>query len=174
MPKTNLMRYGIALGTNLGDRATHLRTAVEHLTQLGAEVLAIGQVYETSPVQCPEGSQPFLNTVLELESALAPLELHAQLQRIEREMGRPELRAQNSPRPIDLDVLYADGVVMNDPRLTLPHPRLHLRRFVLQPLADIQPQRVIPPHHQSVSELLRILPEMAAEQVQPYHGVFRI
>lgn len=150
------MRFGIALGSNLGDRAENIRRGVGLLLARvpGARLSASAPVYETEPVGCAPGSQAFLNTVIEVAAGCTPQELHAHLKAVETILGRPEQRERNSPRTLDLDMLYADDVVSTDPALTLPHPRLHLRRFVLQPLADIRPALVLPGQTLRVSELL--------------------
>lgn len=153
------MRFGIALGSNLGDRAANLRRGVELLRERVPKfvLLASAPVYETDPVDCAPDTQAFLNTVIEIEAGCAPPELHAHLQAVESALGRPAVRERNSPRTLDLDLLYADDLVSDAPALILPHPRLHLRRFVLQPLADIRPELVIPGQAVSVSTLLAAL-----------------
>ncbi|MFZ4764861.1 MAG: 2-amino-4-hydroxy-6-hydroxymethyldihydropteridine diphosphokinase [Roseimicrobium sp.] len=150
------MTFGIALGSNLGDRLQHLQEAVQRVLACvpGVQLLGAAPLYETAPVDCPEGSQPFFNTVLEISCALEPLELLAHLQAIERELGRPASRSHHAPRTVDLDILYADGVRLTHPELTLPHPRWQTRRFVLQPLADLRPSLIIPGQTQTVRELL--------------------
>ena len=154
------MRFGIALGSNLGDRSANLRRGIELLLERvpGILLMASGQVYETEPVDCAPGSQAFLNTVIEVEADCLPRELHVHLKAIEQALGRPEQHERNSPRTLDLDLLYADDVVSDDPVLILPHPRMHLRRFVLEPLADIRPDLVLPGQQVSVAELLAALP----------------
>jgi len=104
----------------------------------------------------------FLNAVLEVDFEGAPLFLLEALQSIEAEMGRPNQRARNAPRTIDLDILYLGGIQSNLPRLLLPHPRLHLRRFVLEPLAEIQPLLMLPGQDRSVKEILARLDDPAA------------
>lgn len=138
-----MARVGISLGSNLGDRIAHLRTAVERLaTVRRSDHLLLSPVFETEPVDCPEGSGAFYNAVIEIETTLPPLELLAATQAIEREMGRPEVRAVNAPRTIDLDLLYYDDLAMMAPGLELPHPRMFLRAFVLKPLMAIRPDLV--------------------------------
>lgn len=153
------MNFGIALGSNLGDRAENMRRGIELLMARvpGIRLHASAQVYETEPVDCAPGTQAFLNTVIEVEAGCLPQELHEHLKAIEQALGRPEQRERNSPRTLDLDLLYADDVVSDDPVLTLPHPRMHLRRFVLEPLADIRPELVLPGQKVSVAELLASL-----------------
>ncbi len=154
------MIFGIALGSNLGDRAENMRHGIELLLERvpGVKLNASAPVYETEPVDCEPGTQSFLNTVIEIEADCTPRELHAHLKAVESALGRPEQRERNSPRTLDLDLLYADAVISDDPELILPHPRLHLRRFVLQPLADIRPDLVLPGQQHSVAELLAHIP----------------
>jgi len=150
------MHFGIALGSNLGDRAANMQRGIELLMVRvpGIRLNASAPVYETEPVDCAPGTQAFLNTVIEVAADCLPHELHAHLKAIEQALGRPEQRERNSPRTLDLDLLYADDVVSDDPELILPHPRMHLRRFVLEPLADIRPELVIPGQKVTVAELL--------------------
>jgi 2-amino-4-hydroxy-6-hydroxymethyldihydropteridine diphosphokinase len=153
------MIFGLALGSNLGDRATNLRRGIELLmlrvTQ--CRITAKGGVYETEPVDCATGTQAFLNTVIEIEAPCTPQELHAHLAAIEAGLGRAVVREKNAPRTLDLDLLYAGDIVSDDPVLIIPHPRLHLRRFVLQPLADIRPDMKLPAHDRSIADLLAAL-----------------
>lgn len=151
------MRFGIALGSNLGDRAANMQRGITLLLAVpGIELKASSPIYETDPVDCAPGTQAFLNSVIEVEATCTPHELHVHLKAIEHALGRPEQRERNSPRTLDLDLLYADDILSNDPELILPHPRLHLRNFVLQPLTDIRPGLVLPGFSKPVSCLLRI------------------
>lgn len=138
-----MARVGISLGSNLGDRIVHLRTAIERLAPLrSSDHLLLSPVFETEPVDCPEGSGAFYNAVIEIETTLPPLELLAATQAIERALGRPEVRAVNAPRTVDLDLLYYDDLDWEAPGLILPHPRMFQRAFVLKPLAAIRPDLV--------------------------------
>ncbi|HEV2710393.1 MAG TPA: 2-amino-4-hydroxy-6-hydroxymethyldihydropteridine diphosphokinase [Edaphobacter sp.] len=135
----------IALGSNLesefGDREANLREAVERLAALGV-VRAVSTFHDTAPVGYL--SQPkFLNAALLLETELGPLELMRGLLEVERRMGRERVIAKG-PRVIDLDLLLYGAVVMNTAELTLPHPEMHERRFVLEPLAEVAPGMVHP------------------------------
>ena len=146
----------IGLGANLGQRERTLREAVRRIAQLG-EITAVSSLYETEPVGFRE--QPsFLNAVVALETALDPAELMRELLAIEQAMGR-QRTFRNAPRTLDLDVLLVDGIVVEAPGLTLPHPRMHERAFVLVPLAEIAPELVHPVQRQTVSELLDELPD---------------
>jgi 2-amino-4-hydroxy-6-hydroxymethyldihydropteridine diphosphokinase len=144
----------IALGSNLGDREALLREAVRRLWEL-MEIGAVSPVYETEPVGY-RAQGPFLNAVVAGTTALAPRELLARLQAIERDLGR-ERPFPNAPRTIDLDLLVYDDLMIDTPDLTLPHPRLHERAFALAPLADIAPALRHPRLSLSVRELLEAL-----------------
>lgn len=150
--------FGIALGSNLGDREANLRRGVALLVErVHPTAIIAGGCYETAPVDCEPGTQAFLNSVIEIQAACTPAELHTHLQAVEQTMGRPVVREKNSPRSLDLDLLYAGDFVSDDPVLTLPHPRLHLRRFVLQPLADIRSELILPGHQRTIAEHLGAL-----------------
>lgn len=144
---------GIALGSNSGDRIAHLHAALDALRTFDPALLC-SPFYETVPVDCPAGSGAFLNAVAVLEWPGTPQELLDALRSIETSLGRPLERERNAPRTIDLDILYAGDCVLHTAALILPHPRLHLRRFVLQPLADLRPDLVLPGFTQSVAGLL--------------------
>ena len=154
------MRAGIALGSNLGDRAARLREARRHLFALhdGSGPFLCSRIYETEPQDCPPGSPAFLNASIELHTALAPLDLLAALQRIEHQLGRPADHAFHAPRTIDLDILYLDNLRFVLPELTVPHPRIAERPFVLLPLADIAPNRLLPGFMETPAALATKIP----------------
>lgn len=172
MSNTGAIPFGIALGSNLGDREANLRRAVALLRERipQAQEWLIGDLYETDPVDCAPGTQAFLNTVLQVQARLSPEAMHAHLQAVEQALGRPAQRERNAPRTLDLDLLYAGDFVLSDPVLILPHPRLHLRRFVLQPLADIRPQLQLPGHTRSIAAHLAALEDdsSAVRRVGPW------
>jgi 2-amino-4-hydroxy-6-hydroxymethyldihydropteridine diphosphokinase len=153
------MRCGIALGSNLGDRLANLREAHRRITalnEMGTEVRS-SSIYETSPVDCEPGTAAYLNAVMEIGFDGPPITLLDLLMEIELKMGRPSKRPRNSPRSIDLDLLYVGNMVLNSPEIIVPHPRLAKRRFVLAPLAEIAPDLVLPGQTRSVSALLERL-----------------
>ncbi|WP_457629064.1 2-amino-4-hydroxy-6-hydroxymethyldihydropteridine diphosphokinase [Oceanithermus sp.] len=146
-------RVLIALGSNLGDRAGFLLAGLAHLGELeGFAPGRLSPVYETEPVG-PAGQGPYLNAVLEGESAHAPRALLDALLAIERALGRVRDHRWG-PRTLDLDLLDYGGRVLREPGLELPHPRLHERAFVLVPLADLQPDWRHPTLKRSARELL--------------------
>jgi 2-amino-4-hydroxy-6-hydroxymethyldihydropteridine diphosphokinase len=135
------VRAYLGLGSNLGDRWAHLRTAVDRLRAGGpVAVTAVSQVYETDPVGGPEDQGAFLNLVVELAVpiGLDPYGLLEECHRLEAAAGRVRT-VRWGPRTLDADVLWIDGVVLDDPDLTVPHPRWRERRFVLAPLAELAP-----------------------------------
>ena len=154
------MRAGIALGSNLGDRLANLSSARHELTNLletRPPVLA-SSIYETDPVGCERGAPAFLNAVIEIRYAGDADDLLKQLRRIEAALGRPVAHARNTSRTLDLDLLYFGDVTIERAELQLPHPRMHERRFVLEPLCDIRPELVLPQQTETVAALLARLP----------------
>ena len=153
------LRAGIALGSNLGDRLASLRAARAQLQNLpvAEPPLLASAVYETEPVGCETGAGAFLNAVVEIGFTGEPTELLAILRAIEQELGRPAAHEKNTSRTIDLDLLYCGSLRVDTAELQLPHPRMHERRFVLQPLAEIRPRLILPGQTESVVQLLRHL-----------------
>ncbi len=133
-------RVGVSIGSNLGDRMAALQAALDELSsiQTTGELLISG-IYESEPVDCPPESPRFLNAVVEIRTELSPQELLAFTQRIEEQLGRPGSRELNAPRCIDLDLLYFDELSMTEPDLTIPHPGMFERAFVVLPLSEIRP-----------------------------------
>jgi 2-amino-4-hydroxy-6-hydroxymethyldihydropteridine diphosphokinase len=151
-----MMRTAVALGSNLGDRLENLRGAREAIVGLSnvKPPILSSAIYETDPVDCEPGAKKFLNAVVEFAYEGDPVALLDQLIRIEEALGRRRDHRKNVSRPIDIDLLYCgDGMIENE-RLKLPHPRMHLRKFVLKPLADMRPELILPGHTRSVSRLL--------------------
>lgn len=168
-------RVGIALGSNLdsplGDRLSNIKLArdlLEKLTPDGTELIQ-AHVYQSEPLDCPEDSPVFLNTVIELSYDGSPGELLRQTQAIERQLGRDVIREKNAPRIIDIDILYFGTDLYHDALLTLPHPEMTHRRFVLQPLADIRPELILPGDDITIADHLLHLdsaePPLSLEQV---------
>lgn len=121
-------------------------------------------LWQTAPVDCPPGSPKFVNAVVALVplNGETPESLLAKLQALEKDFGRTPKKILNEPRPLDLDLIAFGGETRNAPDLILPHPRAHLRRFVLQPLREIAPDLVLPGQDKSVSDLLCDLPELSS------------
>lgn len=161
------MRTGIALGSNLGDRLANLVAGREAVLSIPGvrEPVLISQVYETEPVGTGPDAGSFLNAVIEAEFSADPSALLAALRSIESSLGRPMRHPRNAPRILDLDILYASDLVLRDDTLILPHPRLHLRRFVLAPLNDIRPNLRLPGQTHTVAELLALLDDPAAVSI---------
>ena len=155
--------FYLSLGSNLGDRVKNLREAIAELRQAGIRVTRISSTYETEPVDFMD--QPwFLNIALEAETELAPTALLQTLRGIEMKMGSRKLIAKG-PRLIDMDILlYADEVI-DTPELQIPHPRIHLRRFVLEPLAQIAPGVRHPILNMTAAEMLASTPDKSAVRI---------
>lgn len=138
------VRAFVGLGSNLGDRWSHLRRAVDQLRAGSrAPVTAVSRVYETEPVGGPEGQGPYLNVVVELalSPGADPYGLLEECRRLEAAAGRVR-SARWGPRTLDADVLWIDGVTLEEPELTVPHPRWRDRRFVVAPLGELAPDLV--------------------------------
>ncbi len=149
------MRAYVGLGSNLGDRAAHLLLGLSALSRLPkTHLLRLSPVYETEPVGPPQ--PPYLNMVAELETELSPTGLLAEMLRIEKALGR-ERRERWGPRTLDLDLLLYGDLVLEEAGLSVPHPRLHERAFVLVPLLDLLPEGRHPLLGQSFAELLASL-----------------
>jgi 2-amino-4-hydroxy-6-hydroxymethyldihydropteridine diphosphokinase len=150
------MRVAVALGSNLGDRLDNLRAArkqIVDLTDVRPPVLS-SAIYETDPVDCEPGAQKFLNAVAEFDYEGDPVNLWKQLAAIEVTLGRSPDHPRNVSRKIDIDLLYFGETKIDRKELRLPHPRMHLRKFVLQPLAEIRPDLILPTGKKRVRELL--------------------
>jgi 2-amino-4-hydroxy-6-hydroxymethyldihydropteridine diphosphokinase len=141
----------IAFGSNLGDRLSNITAALKQLAKLG-EIKQISPLFETKP----EGylnQNNFINGAVEFKTTLPPLELLKELKKIEKNLGRKKT-FQNAPRPIDLDIIFYEGIILNSPVLTLPHPAAHLREFVLLPLSFIAKDFMHPMLKKPVKTLL--------------------
>jgi 2-amino-4-hydroxy-6-hydroxymethyldihydropteridine diphosphokinase len=155
------MRTAVALGSNLGDRLENLRAARRQITEL-AQVqppVLSSAIYETEPVDCEPGASKFMNAVVEFDYEGDLAHLLEQLVHIEEALGRKRDHPENVSRTIDIDLLYCGDRQIDNERLQLPHPRMHRRKFVLQPLADIRPELVLANQRKTVRELLVELEE---------------
>ena len=152
-------RAGIALGSNLGDRAANLRAAMDSLKTIAppGEAFLCAKIYQTEPRFCPPGSPEFLNTVVEIAFDGSAADLLEETQAMEIRLGRIRGTERNAPRVIDIDLLYFGNETIDHPKLTLPHPRIGERRFVLQPLADIRPEMILPGGTRSIAQMLEQL-----------------
>jgi 2-amino-4-hydroxy-6-hydroxymethyldihydropteridine diphosphokinase len=147
------MRYFLCLGSNLGDRGTNIERARSLLREKGIRIIQFSSVYETQPVDLDSPQPWFFNQVIEIESGIAPSGLLDLVKRIEKLMGRNTL-IQKGPRVIDIDILLAEDKVICTKELSIPHPRLDKRNFVLIPFAEISPETMHPLLKENIRNLL--------------------
>jgi 2-amino-4-hydroxy-6-hydroxymethyldihydropteridine diphosphokinase len=153
----------LSLGSNLGDRAANLERAIAALPAAGVRVLRLSSLYETEPVDFL--AQPwFLNCVVEAETSLMPRQLLHALQAIERMFGTRK-RVARGPRVIDLDILFYGASVIRTQEIEIPHPRMHKRRFVLAPLAELAPGLRHPVLRATVAELIAAVQDHSAVNI---------
>jgi len=158
------MKVGLALGSNLGDRLKHLQQAKAYLLSLSPEGWHIGSpLYETEPVGCAPDAPLFYNAVLEIEFTGAPRTLLKKVLAYESAHGRDRRLPPNSPRTIDIDLLYFGEKELLEKDLVIPHPRMAQRRFVLLPLSTIRPEMIVKGTGKNVRSLLRELPTAGGE-----------
>jgi len=158
----------LSLGSNLGNREQNLREAIRRASALG-RIVAVSSFYETEPVEFTD--QPwFLNCAIALETVAQPAQVMAELLRIENWMGRQRI-VKKGPRSIDIDILLFGDAVVNTPELTIPHPEMTRRRFVLEPLTEIAPELLHPISQKTVVQLLAELPP--GQRVQKYEPGIR-
>jgi 2-amino-4-hydroxy-6-hydroxymethyldihydropteridine diphosphokinase len=150
----------IGLGSNLGDSVALLRRAMDRLDARAVEPVRRSSLWQSTPVDCPPGSPLFANAVVLLapRPGETPVTLLDHLQAEEKEFGRQPKRVLNEPRPLDLDLIAWGREMLSTARLTLPHPRAHLRRFVLAPLAELAPDFFWPGLTKTVGQLLSEVP----------------
>ena len=144
----------LGLGANLGNKQKQLRNAIKHLSEKAGKISAFSDFYETMPWGY-QSSFPYLNTTVQLETALSPVELLTVTQQIERKMGRTAKSKDRNyaDRTIDIDMLIYDKAILKTPDLILPHPLMHQRLFVLQPLAEIAPYLLHPVFKKTITAL---------------------
>lgn len=158
MPNMNIAY--LAAGSNLGDRKGNLENGIKGLLKAGLVLRHISSVYETEPVGLLE--QPwFLNIALEMETHLSPRELLVCCLEVESRSGRVRSFA-NAPRPLDLDILLYDDLIIDEPELRIPHPRMARRRFVLEPLSEIAPEVEHPELKVNIARLLSTCTDRSA------------
>lgn len=139
--ETTMAIVYLGIGSNLGDRGENIKTAVALLKETGVTVLKISTIVETDPVGGPPGQGRFFNGVLKVQTHLSPQTLLERLKSIERRLGRV-VTGPDGPRPIDLDILLYGCLKLQTPQLSIPHPRMFDRDFVMRPLREIEPQLV--------------------------------
>ena len=149
----------VALGSNLGDPAALIRSAFGRLESMASSPVVASSVWNTTPVECPPGSPRFANAAARFSPlpGTTPLSLLRSLQALEREFGRKPKVILNESRPLDLDLIAWGSMRLDTPGLILPHPRAHLRRFVLVPLAEVAPEWVLAGHTVPIRDLLKRL-----------------
>lgn len=159
-------RAVLSIGSNIGDKLAHLRRGLALLELSGAaRISARSRFFRTRPVDF-EDQDWFVNAAVVLQTALPPRALLAALKAIERQVGRRRKSVRFGPRVLDMDIVLYDDLAMESEELTIPHPRMHKRRFVLMPICDIDPKIVHPVLHKSMAALLTEL-EDPAQEVEP-------
>ena len=164
-----MTRAYLGLGSNAGDREANLAAAVEALAGAGLTVVARASLYETAPQGEVLDQPDFLNSAVAVETSLAPLELLDVCKRIERALGREPGGVRHGPRPIDIDVLLVGDETLASDRLTLPHPEIATRRFVIEPLLELDPDLALPDGRR-VDSFLDGLGGQRVERLEPRGG----
>jgi len=157
----------LGLGSNVGDRAAHLRAAIEMLEKRGVEVEAVSSAYETEPVGEVLDQADFLNAAVRIRTELEPEALLDLCKQVEVERGRSLDAPRHSPRRLDVDLLLLGDLELSTGRLTLPHPEVISRRFVLAPLLELDPELTLPDGTLLTDALAELGPEQRAERVGP-------
>jgi 2-amino-4-hydroxy-6-hydroxymethyldihydropteridine diphosphokinase len=161
-----IRRVVVSIGSNLGDRMANLQGAVAALVDTpDVWVTAVSPVYETEPIDSPEGAEKFLNAVVLADTTLAAARVLDRAHAIEDAYARERSDITNAPRTLDVDVIVVGDRVSEDPALTLPHPRAHERAFVLVPWLDVAPDAVLTGHGR-VAELVAALPATQRQTVR--------
>ena len=162
------MRAGyLGLGSNVGDREGHLRAAIELLRKGGVEVEAVSSTYETEPVGEVLDQPDFLNAAIRVRTDLEPEELLDVCKSVEAERGRVLDAPRHSPRPLDVDLLLLGDLELRTDRLTLPHPEVRSRRFVLAPLLELDPELALPDGTRLADSLAALPDGQRADRVGP-------
>ena len=156
------MRGYLGLGSNVGDRRANLRAAVDELRGRGVEVVAESSVYETAPQGEILDQPDFLNAAVAIDTELAPEQLLDVCKEVERALGREQGKPRHSPRPIDVDLLLLGDLEYKSDRLTLPHAEVTSRRFVLEPLLELEPELALP----DGTRLADALPPLMSQRVE--------
>lgn len=154
----------LGLGSNVGDRAGHLRAAIAMLGEHGVEVEAVSSAYETEPVGEVLDQPDFLNATIRIRTELEPEALLDLCKEIEQEHGRALDAPRHSPRPLDIDLLLLGDLELSTDRLTLPHPEATSRRFVLAPLLELDPDLTLPDGTRLADALAALGPDQRAER----------
>jgi len=163
-----MARVYLSLGSNLGDRLKNLQAAIQRLPAYGVYPRQISRVYETAPVGETPDPRPYLNLGVWAETTLSPLELLDALKSLERELGRHEEAGRWLPRTLDIDIILYDNLTFQHERLTIPHPRMRERSFVIVPLLEMTPDWVLP-DGTPVSVLLDN-PALREQEIRPYEA----
>ncbi|MCK5055731.1 MAG: 2-amino-4-hydroxy-6-hydroxymethyldihydropteridine diphosphokinase [Candidatus Aminicenantes bacterium] len=158
------MNYYLSIGSNMGERKTNLDAAISFLKGIG-EILRISSIYETAPLGMAPGTENFYNLVLVLKSTISPPGLLKKIKEFEKSMGRDISNSHKRPRVIDIDILLAGDVILNEKDLVIPHHEMHKRAFVLIPLAEIAPTLVHPLLRKPVKDLLQNLEPQKIEKI---------
>jgi 2-amino-4-hydroxy-6-hydroxymethyldihydropteridine diphosphokinase len=148
------MRYYFSLGSNLGDKWSNLQKAIAFLKRMG-HLVSLSSIYLTTPVNMPDETEIFLNLVLSVDSCLHPQEMLEKIKRYEKRTGRMESPSGYQPRTIDIDIILVDDLIVEEKNLTIPHPKMRERAFVLVPLQEIAPELMHPVLKKTVFEILR-------------------
>lgn len=152
------MKYYFSLGSNQGDKLINIHKAITFLKGMG-RLVSKSSTYRTAPVDMPGETEDFLNLVLVVDTDISPMDMLKKIKHFEKKLGREKLNSGYDPRPIDIDILMVDDLVIREEKLVVPHPRMSKRTFVLIPLLEIAPDMVHPICKKSFREILNNLSE---------------